>query len=387
MLIVGLMTGTSLDGIDAALVEITGDSVDTIVWKLIASTTTPYTVEQREEIHAAIISGSAEKICLLDARMGELLADAALAVCATAGVSPTDVMAIGSHGQTIWHHPPAGERRGATLQVGCPATIAEATGVSVISDFRSRDVAAGGQGAPLVPWVDHVLFAVPGRARALQNIGGMGNVTWVAPRESTESLLAFDTGPGNSLIDAAVSLGTNDRLRFDEGGRLAARGRVDPALLNELLGHPFFEMPPPRSTGRETFGRPFVERLVEVVRPEGDQDWLDLVATLTELTARSVVDSLERWIAPRCIDEIVITGGGAMNGTLVARIEAMAHPIPVLNSDVLGIGAGDKEALAFAVLAWAHLKGIPANAPTATGAKGPRILGSFTPASGAEARR
>lgn len=387
MLIIGLMTGTSLDGVDAALVEIGGDSVDSISWRLVSAVTVPYAEAEREEIHGSIVSGSAEAICLLHARMGELLADGALSVCSEAGVAPADIDAIGSHGQTIWHHPPSGGKRGATLQIGCPATIAERTGISVVSDFRARDMAAGGQGAPLVPWVDHALFALPDRSRALQNIGGMGNVTWVPPRGSAEAPLAFDTGPGNALIDAVVSIATAGRLRFDEGGRLAARGKVDPSLLNELLKHPFFDTPPPRSTGREAFGRPFVERLVQAVRPEGDRDWLDLVATLTELTARSIVDSYERWIVPRCINEIVVTGGGAMNKTLLKRIEDLADPIPVRDCDVLGIGAGDKEALAFAVLAWAHMQGIPANVPTATGAAGPRILGSFTPAAGGKARR
>jgi anhydro-N-acetylmuramic acid kinase len=386
VLIVGLMSGTSLDGIDAALVEIDGHDVERLSWRLVRSITTPYTSERREAIHQEIAGGSTATICALHASLGEWLSEAVEAVCASAGVAVADLDLIGSHGQTIWHQPPSVGRRGATMQVGCPATIAERTGIPVVSDFRSRDVAAGGQGAPLVPWVDQALFATD-HARALQNIGGMGNVTWVPPRGSPEALVAFDTGPGNALIDAAVALATAGRLRFDADGTLAAQGQVEGELLRELLDHPFFGVAPPRSTGRELFGRPFVERLVEAIRPEGDQEWLDLVATLTEVTARSIVDSYERWIDPRCIDEIVVTGGGALNRTLMGRIRALAAPTPVHDSTVLGIGTGDKEALAFAVLAWAHLRGIPANVPAATGAAGPRILGSYTPASGGKARR
>jgi anhydro-N-acetylmuramic acid kinase len=240
-------------------------------------------------------------------------------------------------------------------------------------------MAAGGHGAPLVPWVDHALFAVAGRARALQNIGGIANVTRLPPRESSEEALAFDTGPGNALIDAIVSAATNGRHTYDVGGALAARGTIDEALLEQLLEHPFFGIAPPKSTGREQFGRPMVDRLIEVVRPEGDQDWLDLIATLTDLTARSISNAYERWIVPRGIEEIIVTGGGALNPTLMSSIRALLAPIPVEDSAVLGIEAGDKEALAFAVLAWAHLRGIPANVPAATGAIGPRVLGSYTP--------
>jgi anhydro-N-acetylmuramic acid kinase len=240
-------------------------------------------------------------------------------------------------------------------------------------------VAASGQGAPLVPWVDRALFSLPGRARALQNIGGIANVTWVPPRESGEPVLAFDTGPGNALIDAVVELATGGRMTFDRDGRLAEQGTVDDALLGELLAHPFFNLPPPRSTGRESFGRPLVQRLVEAVRPEGDQDWLDLVATLTELTARSIADSYRRWVLPRGVSEVVVTGGGALNPTLMRRVRHLLEPLPVRDGGALGVDPEAKEALAFAVLAWAHVHGIAANEPAATGAAGPRILGSYTP--------
>src|SRR5690606_16152235 len=168
---------------------------------------------------------------------------------------------------------------------------------------------------PLVPWVDQVLFAAPGRSRALQNLGGIGNVSWVPRRGSREGVVAFDTGPGNALIDATVELAPGGRRTYDRVGELAAQGVVDGALLRELAAHPYFALEPPKSTGREAFGRPFVERLVEAVRPEGDRDWLDLVATVTELTAWSVADAYRRWVLPRGVDEVVVSGGGARNPT------------------------------------------------------------------------
>ena len=387
MLIIGLMSGTSLDGITAALVEVDGDTTRDLRWVVRGASTEPYDDARRRLIHDAIIAGGTAAICSLHASLGEWFGEAALRVCGEAGVPMDQVALIGSHGQTVWHEPPTAGRRGSTLQLGDPATIAEITGCDVVADFRSRDVAAGGHGAPLVPWVDRVLFAREGGPRALQNLGGIGNVTWVPPRGSGAPLLAFDTGPANSLIDAAVHLATGGRRDYDEDGRLAAGGEVDGALLAELLRHPFFELEPPRSTGRETFGVPFVQRLVEAVAPEGDQDWLDLIATLTELTARSIADAYARWILPLGVEEVVLTGGGARNRTLVTRLSSLLEPVPVLDGGVLGVDPEVKEALAFAVLAWAHVKGIPANEPGATGAAGPRLLGSFTPAAADRSRR
>lgn len=387
MRIIGLMSGTSLDGITAALVSIEGTGVSDLRWTMEGWCTLGYTPERRSAIHDGIVSGSAASLCALNAEIGEWFSEAALRVCEQEGTSIDQVDLIGSHGQTVWHIPPGAGVRGSTLQLGDAATIAERTGCPVVSDFRSRDMAAGGHGAPLVPWVDQALFAVPDRARALQNLGGIGNVSWVPPRGSAESVFAFDTGPANALIDAAVHLATGGRMAYDEDGQLAARGRLDDALLEELLQHPFFALEPPRSTGREAFGLPFVQRLVEAVEPEGDQDWMDLLATLTELTARSIADAYERWIIPRGIEEVVLSGGGARNGTLVRRIEELVAPLPVRDGRVLGVDPEAKEALAFAVLAWAHAAGVPANAPAATGASGVRLLGSLTPGALARSTR
>jgi anhydro-N-acetylmuramic acid kinase len=378
VLVIGLMSGTSLDGVDAALVELSGLPREP-GWKLQAYLEVPYTTERRQRIHDAIIAGTAASLCRLHADLGEWFAEAVLQLCREADVEPARVAAIGSHGQTVWHEPPRGGVRGATLQLGCPATIAERTGIDVVSDFRTRDVAAGGEGAPLVPWIDRLLFSDPARRRVLQNIGGMANLTWLPPRGAAEPLLAFDTGPGNAIIDAAVELATDGASVYDADGALAAAGAVDDALLAELLAHPFLHRDPPKSTGREVFGRHFVQQLADRVRPAGREQWSGFVSTLTELTARSITDAIARWVLPKGVDDVVITGGGARNPVLVDRIRARLT-VPVrADAAALGIEPAAKEALAFALLAWAHLQRLAGNVPEATGADGPRVLGSFTP--------
>jgi anhydro-N-acetylmuramic acid kinase len=378
VLIIGLMSGTSLDGIDAALVEFEG-AVDAPDWRMLAFVEIPYDPHQRSAIHDAIVAGGAPSLCRLHADLGEWLADAALRVCREHGVGPADVAVIGSHGQTVWHEPPAAGRRGATLQLGCPSTIAERTGIPVVSDFRSRDMAAGGEGAPLVPWVDRLLFSHPSRKRVLQNIGGMANLTWLPPRGSDEPLLAFDTGPGNALIDAAVYLATDGALTYDADGAWANAAAPDEALLAELLAHPFLRREPPKSTGREVFGRPFVQALADRLAPTTREAWGALVCTLTEFTARTITDAIETWLVPRGVDEVILTGGGAQNPALVERIRArLAAPLSA-DEAALGLRPAAKEAVAFAALAWAHVLGVPGNVPEATGAAGPRVLGSRTP--------
>jgi anhydro-N-acetylmuramic acid kinase len=373
------MSGTSLDGIDAALVDF-AESAQRPQWRVLAFTEQTYSAQQRQSIHDAIVHGNAEALCLLHADLGEWFAEAALRVCRDAGVKPESVQAIGSHGQTVWHVPPQTGKRGATLQLGCPATIAERTGIDVVSDFRTRDVAAGGEGAPLVPWVDRLLFAHDERSRVLQNIGGMANLTRVPPRGQGAPLLAFDTGPGNALIDAAVELASSGSQTYDRDGAWAARGAVNDALLRELLAHAYFERKPPKSTGREVFGRPLVEEIVARNQPRDDASWASLIATLTEFTARTIADAITRWVKPQGADEVIITGGGAHNAHLVGRIRALLTPIPVhADEAVLGVQPAAKEALAFAALAWAHVLRVPGNVPEATGAAGPRVLGSFTP--------
>lgn len=381
MLVIGLMSGTSLDGIDAALVELEDDDgarTDDVAWTVRAFRSVPFSPAQREEIHRCILDGDAAALCRLNARLGEWLAAAALQACDAAGLKPADVHLIGSHGQTIWHQPPD-EERGATLQLGDAGTIAERTGIPVVSDFRSRDMAAGGEGAPLVPWVDRFLFSQPDRVRVLQNIGGIANLTRVPRTGSGEALVAFDTGPGNAPIDAAVELATSGSERYDADGRWARQGHVRPDLLETLLQEPFFQRPPPKSTGREVFGRPYVQALARRMQPADRQAWADLVATLTALTAHTIGDAVRRWVLPLGADELVLTGGGARNPVLREMIEAAVAPLPVLPGDILGIDPDAKEAIAFAALAWAHVRRVPGNVPAVTGAAGPRVLGSYTP--------
>ena len=378
MKVVGLMSGTSMDGIDAALLELEGTPSDA-EWKLLSFRSEPYSDERRARIKEAVEHGTPEILCRLHAQLGEWFGEATLGLLGEAGVAASEVAVVGSHGHTIWHIPPEPGRRGSTLQLGDPATLAELTGIDVVADFRTRDMAAGGQGAPLVPFADRILFAAPGRRRALQNIGGMGNVTWLPPRGSSERLLAFDTGPGNALLDLAAERATGGRQHADLDGRIAARGRVDPTMLERLMADAFFNLEPPRSTGRERFGHALIDRLAADLVDTSEQTWANLLATLTAFTARSIGDAYRRWVIPRGVDEVILTGGGARNPTLVQAIQAELGSIPLADEQALGMSPDAREAAAFAVLAWAHLLGAAANVPEATGAEGPRVLGSLTP--------
>ena len=375
------MSGTSLDGIDAAIVDFDGAGEADLRWNMVAFTGIPYTAQQREVIHSAISDGGPARLCALHGLLGEWFAEAVLTVCLRNHVPLESVQLVGSHGQTIWHQPPQAGRRGFTLQLGCASTLAERTGRPVVSDFRTRDMAAGGQGAPLVPWVDRALFSAPGKRRALQNIGGMGNVTWLPPRGEAQDLLAFDTGPGNVMIDAAVELATLGAQGFDRDGQWASRGRVRDDLLAQLLQQPFYARQPPKSTGRELFGKAMVADLV-ARHSAGSPSlpWEDFIATLTALTARTIGDAYRQWLVPRGLDEVFVTGGGARNPVLLEAIRKELAPLAVRTGDELGVDGDAKEAVAFAALAWAHVNRVPCNVPAATGAEGPRVLGSYTPA-------
>ena len=378
-LFVGLMSGTSIDGIDAVLVRIDGESREEFEWSLLAFSTTAYDEGRREMILDALENGTPQTLCRLDASLGEWFALAARDVCEAAGVETRELAAIGSHGQTVWHIPPTDAERGATLQLGDAATLAERTGSPVVSDFRSRDVAAGGHGAPLVPWLDQLLFSAGEGRRAIQNLGGMANVTWLPPTGSPEPVIAFDTGPGVALIDGAVRRATNGASPFDRDGAMALRGRVDESLLSGLLNDPYFRAPPPKSTGREHFGKALLDRAAAGLAPGQDEDaWCDLVATLTAFTARSIAEAYRDWVLPRGLDEVFLVGGGASNPALVQAIEQGLDSVQVKNGMELGVDPDAREALAFAFLAWAHVHGIAGNIPSVTGAEAPRVLGSMT---------
>jgi anhydro-N-acetylmuramic acid kinase len=365
-LAVGLMSGTSLDGVSAALVRLTADPPEA---RLIAFHQEAYAAAERGAIVDTIARGGAKELALLHVALGERFAGATLSLLAGAKVSPRDLSFIASHGQTVWHEPGK-----ATLQLGDPAVLAERLGVRVVSDFRGRDVAAGGQGAPLVPLVDVMLFGHPERGRLLLNLGGMANVTWVPRRGETGGALAFDTGPGVAVIDA-VTRRIDPDAAYDLDGEHARHGRVAPKALAVLIADPYFELPPPKSTGRERFGIAFADRVIELAGAGNDA-----VATATALTVESVARALERWTPAAPGDELVISGGGARNPALVEQLAARVQPRPLRSFDQLFFDGEAKEAVAFAFLGLQTLLGRPGNLPGATGARGPRVLGHVTPA-------
>ena len=387
MKVVGVMSGTSLDGLDLVLVELQGSRPADFSWRFLASDSLPYSSSQRERIDGSIRTGSAAALCGLHADLGEWIGQAVLDFLGQHEMDPDEVRLVGSHGQTVWHTPPdaATGARGATLQLGDPATIAHRTGIDVISDFRSRDMAAGGHGAPLVPWLDALMFRREDGPRCLQNIGGMANVTWVPAEGESEAPVAFDSGPGNALIDAAVRLMTAERMSYDQDGELAEAGVVDEGLLRHLLQDDYLDQPPPKSTGRERYGTGVVERLAAErgLTPGVEAGWADLIATLTEFTAASIADGYQRWIAPRPYGEVVVSGGGAKNRSLIRRLRDRLPGVPFQEAaEVFGFDPDFKEAVAFAVLAWAHHWGVAGNLPAATGAEESVVLGSRTPGSG-----
>jgi len=364
-LAIGLMSGTSLDGMDAALVRLTGptraDLVDFV--------TRPYTDEERGELRQALTGGTAPSLARLHVRLAEWAVEAVETLLVQAQVPATELGLIAFHGQTIWHQPPV-----VTWQLGEPAVLAERFGVRVVSNFRARDLAAGGQGAPLVPMADVLLFASPDGPRVLLNLGGMANLTYVPRRAQEEGVLAFDTGPGVAVIDG-VAARVDRRRAYDRDGQLAAKGRAHEPVLAELLADPFFAEPPPKSTGRERFGEPYAAALH--ARVPGT----DGVATAVELTARSVAGAIARWTPPGV--DVVASGGGCHHPGLMAALErhlAAAGGHRLLRFSELFFPGDAKEAVAFALLGYLTLHGQPGNVPAATGAGGARVLGTVTPA-------
>jgi anhydro-N-acetylmuramic acid kinase len=370
--VVGLMSGTSLDGISAAVARFTDSTDGRIDAELLAYTSRSYTPAQRTRLSAALGGGTPAEYCRLNFDLGDWLADAAIEVMAEAGIARDDISAIASHGQTIWHEPGH-----STWQTGESAVIAERTGVDVVSDFRVRDVAAGGQGAPLVPIADAMLFSSASEWRGLQNLGGIGNVTVVPPHGELEGVRAFDTGPGVGVIDG-VTHALRPDLAYDVDGKLAKAGRPNMRLVKELLAAPYFASPPPKSTGRELFTTDYVMKLIARARADGASDE-DIIATAVQLTAESIGDAYRRFIAEP-IREVLASGGGAKNPVLFAAIEKAAAPIRVRHFDEVYFDGEAKEAVAFALLGYLYVTNRPGNVPTATGARGQRILGKLTPA-------
>ena len=378
-----MMSGTSADGIDAALVRISGAPPSLSV-KLEGHYHARFPARVRQAI-LRLANGSATttaEISQLNFLLGEQLARAALEACVRWRLPLGKLELIGSHGQTIYHQGAGsrflGARRVAsTLQIGEPAIIAARTGVTTIGDFRPADMAAGGQGAPLVPFVDYLLYRNRKLGRVALNIGGIANVTLIPAGASVENVLAFDTGPGNMLIDALVSAISRGRKAFDADARIGLRGRAIRPLLEEMLRHRYLRQAPPKTAGREQFGQEYAQELLDWAkkrraRPE------DLVRTVTIFTALSIADAFRRFIFPRAhVNELIVAGGGAKNPLLMAQLGAALPGIEIVGSARFGVPAEAKEAFAFAILAYESFHGRANNLPSATGAKHPAILGKL----------
>lgn len=370
-LCVGLISGTSVDAAEAALCRIRGTG-HAVSLELVAHLTLPFEAGLQQRVLAA---RTPQQLSELNVELGEIFAEAALAVVKHAGLTPKDVDVIGSHGQTVAHLPPGAARFPSTLQLGEPSVIAERTGIPTVADFRPRDMAAGGQGAPLVPYADWALFRKSGARRALQNIGGIANVSVVGDR--LEDTLAFDTGPGNMILDALAPRATGGALSCDRDGTLSARGKLIPELLEELLRHPFLRQPPPRSGGREGFGEPLPR---DLWARYGSHPF-DLVATAAAFTVEATARAFEEWVLPRfgAPEGVYLSGGGSRNPTLVNGLRRRLAPIPVEMLDRLGFPEAAKEAACFALLASECLAGTAQNVPSATGAGRPVIMGKMVP--------
>ncbi|MDH4229328.1 MAG: anhydro-N-acetylmuramic acid kinase [Nitrospirota bacterium] len=374
LLAIGLMSGTSADGIDAALVTVER-APRRVTLRHYLELPMPSPLRARILAAANGTSDSRDQ-CLLGAALGEAFGSAARSLCGAAGVSAEQVDVVGSHGQTVWHAPEATPP--ATLQIGNPAQIAAICRIPVVADFRSADLAQGGQGAPLTPRLHHLLLAHPQRDRAVVNIGGIANMSWLPGGRGTESVVSFDTGPGNMVIDAVTAHQTGGVELCDRGGERAARGKVQPMLLDDLLRHPFFTMAPPKSSGREMFGANYVRELFDRAEKYGVQGD-DLVSTVTAMTAQTIARAVEGQSARA---EVLVCGGGARNATLMGMLEAALPKARVASVETCGVASDSMEAVAFAELACCYLWGESANIPAVTGARQAVVLGSLTPAPG-----
>lgn len=386
MNVLGLNSGTSMDGIDAAVFSIEPLSAydnggpPRLAASEVVSLLVPYEPQFRRRLSTLVNSGNAslKEICLLNTAIGKVFAEAALQAIRLARKAGEEVDLIGSHGQTIWHEPVQtsfwGIDTSASLQLGDAAVVVAETGLPAVSDFRANDLAVGGQGAPLVSFADEVLFGGTGRALGILNLGGIANLTVLS--QSGEAVFAYDTGPGNMLIDRAME--SYFDCQFDEGGQIAAKGKVDRLWLDELFSHPYFSLRPPRTTGREDFGHAYADRLlVDAEKRKLSKN--DVVATLTALTAYSIADSYSLYIKDRVgISEIVAGGGGAQNQTLLNMIvKYWPGPLEINQHEKYGISTKFKESLLFALLAYTTYFDIPNNVPACTGARRKVCLGKL----------
>jgi anhydro-N-acetylmuramic acid kinase len=390
MLVAGLCGGVSCDGVDAALCEISGGGAKALAIKLVGYHDEPFSAALRQKVIAACEGQPCPvtELCRLHFRLGHSFARAAEKLLEKAGRKPAELDLISSHGQTVSHLPPRTDmgigatgltKRGSTLQIAEPAMIAERLGVAVVSGFRARDIAAGGQGGPLAPYVDYLLYAHPSRTRVVVNIGGIVSVTYLPAGGRRQDILAFDAGPGSLLTDSMVQRTTLGKQRFDAGGALARAGHLDAYTLSELLKHPYLQRPPPKATGREEFGLAYARQLYEWGIRRGVKP-SNMLRTATEFIAIAVAETCRRFLLPRGkLDDVILSGGGAQNAVLVERLRHEFGGVPVRMLDEFGVPAKAKQALVYAVLGREAVLGRPGNLPSATGAEGLRVLGQITP--------
>jgi anhydro-N-acetylmuramic acid kinase len=383
MLVLGLMSGTSADGIDVALARISGTPPH-LHLKLLGHTSHKFPSALRKEILRVAEQHpiTAGELSQLNFRLGEAFAEAALAACRAFRVSPKRIAIIGSHGQTVFHQgkpaPYRGRATASTLQIGEPSIIAARTGITTVGDFRPADIALGGQGAPLVPYADYLLYRHEKLGRVSLNLGGIANITVIPASAKPEQILAFDTGPANMLIDALVAHFSRGRQRFDKDARIAQTGRSVPALLDELMRDPYLKIAPPKSTGREYYGHAYLKKVLALGKRHRAKS-ADLIRAATIFTALSITDALNRFVLPKTkIHQLLVSGGGARNPLLLVQLSAALGSIEILPSSSFGIPEDAKEAFAFALLAYESFHGRPGNLPSATGAHGPAILGKIS---------
>ncbi|MCG9889964.1 MAG: anhydro-N-acetylmuramic acid kinase [Thermosynechococcaceae cyanobacterium MS004] len=375
--VIGLMSGTSVDGIDAALVEISGAEEDLVV-HLITAETYPYDPSLRQQILETCAGAprSMEQLAQLDDAIASAFAQAAIAI--QSGQVPSATL-IGSHGQTVFHRAPQDGHLGYSLQLGRGDLIAQTTGIKTVSNFRAADIAAGGHGAPLVPKIDLCLLSHPTLRRCVQNLGGIGNVAVLPPRSAIAldpRVQGWDTGPANVLIDLAVQQFTQGQQTYDPNGEWAAQGQPCEALIQDWLQQPFFQTPPPKSTGRELFSPAYLQACLQDAA-QYNLSQADILATLTDFTAASVVESYRNFLEAMP-EQVLLCGGGSQNAYLRSRLQLrLGNNIPVLTTAEAGVNAEAKEAIAFAVLAHWRILGIPGNLPSATGARAAVLLGDI----------
>lgn len=376
----GLMSGTSVDGIDCAIVQVSGSGQNLRI-KLLGHQTTSYKPSLRRRILLATEKGTVTDLCHLNVLVGEVFAQAALRTIRRLGFSPKNIHLIGSHGQTIYHQPRPIRELGvgfvrSSLQIGDPSVIAERTGITTVADFRARDLAAGGEGAPLTPHVHYLMFRSREYSRLILNLGGIANVTYLPADGTLEDVLAFDAGPCNMLLDSLADYATKGKLNMDRSGRLASRGQSLPQILSGLMNHSFLRRKPPKSTGREEFGEKFATQVFQVARANGVLPE-DLLATSCEFIARMIAES-RRWLHGE-VSEVLVGGGGVRNRTLMKYLARAFYPVPIKTMAQVGVESKAFEALAFAVLGYQAVHRFEANLPSVTGARHPVILGTIVP--------